>query len=102
MMFLVFEECTYKDGNHVSDCTNCRLEWLATVKHFQKKGKVVAHYDFKENKGGITVYETGSREELDQLLTEHPELECKMERRIHELVNLEEAIERFSHRIVTG
>lgn len=102
MLYLVYEECTYRDGNHVSDCTNCRLEWLATVRHFEKQGKVAGHFDFRENRGGITLYQVDSRTELDKLLAQHPILACKMERRVHELENLEQAMERLSHHIVSG
>lgn len=102
MLFLVHEECTYEKGDHLASCTNCRLDWLATVRLLQKQGKVVSHFDFKEGRGGATVYKVGSRADLDHLLGQHSMLECKMERRIHELQDLDEAVDRLSHHIVSG
>jgi len=102
MLFLVHEECTYEQGDHLAACTNCRLEWLASVRLLQKQGKVVSHFDFKEGRGGATVYKVASRADLDELLAGHAILDCKMERRVHELRNLDEAVDDLSHHIVTG
>ena len=102
MLFLVYEECTYAHGDHVSDCTNCRLEWLATIRLFQEQGKVVTHFDFVDGRGGATVYKVASRAELDALLAQHGVLDCKLERRIQELKSLEDAVDDLSHHIVSG
>lgn len=102
MLFLVHEACTYEPGDHLVACTNCRLDWLATVRLLQKQGKVLWHFDFKEGRGGATVYKVTSRADLDAILSQHSVLECKMERRINELRNLDEAVDDLSHHIVTG
>ena len=102
MLFLVHEECTYEQGDHLVACTNCRLDWLSTVRLLQKQGKVLSHFDFKEGRGGATVYKVATRADLDALLNEHSILECKMERRIHELRSLDVAVDDLSHHIVTG
>jgi len=102
MLFLVHEECTYAEGDHLAACTHCRLDWLATVRLLQKQGKVISHFDFKEGRGGATVYRVASRADLDTLLNQHAMLECRMERRINELRNIDEAIDDLSHHIVTG
>jgi hypothetical protein len=102
MLFLVHEECTYSQGDHLSTCTHCRLDWLATIRLLQKQGRVISHFDFKEGRGGATVYRVPSRADLDQLLKDHAIQDCRMERRIHELQSLDEAVDDLSHHIVTG
>jgi muconolactone delta-isomerase len=75
-------------------------EWETVIRQ-RDEGKVVGVYGFTEGKGGIVIYDVGSRDEVDACLSELP-LDPYASWEVIPLMSAETALEKTRRKLADG